>query len=197
VYALLIGEAPGPRGADKTEIPFWGDGAGRLVYRTLVGMGFAEIPSAAWEDWDGERLNANNVRPSIFGVGLTNAFPYCPTDDGQSFRHPLRRELASDDNVTRLTADVMVAARRCPGSLLLVTLGERARWTIDQLDPPCEFTVEHLPHPSSQGLLGAAESKGKGKKLADLEEDWAGRLKRVLSAQFQACSADGPLPSRQ
>ena len=33
---MLFGEAPGPRGADQSEIPFWGDGAGITVYRALA-----------------------------------------------------------------------------------------------------------------------------------------------------------------
>ena len=35
VSVMLFGEAPGPRGADQSGIPFWGDRAGVSVYRAL------------------------------------------------------------------------------------------------------------------------------------------------------------------
>ena len=36
VRVLCIGEAPGPRGADKSGVPFFGDRAGAPLYRALV-----------------------------------------------------------------------------------------------------------------------------------------------------------------
>ncbi len=39
---LIVGLAPGLRGANRTGRPFTGDYAGDLLYQTLVGFGFAE-----------------------------------------------------------------------------------------------------------------------------------------------------------
>jgi len=36
VHVLLVGEAPGPRGADKSGVPFLGDAAGKVLYDVLV-----------------------------------------------------------------------------------------------------------------------------------------------------------------
>jgi uracil-DNA glycosylase len=47
VRVLLLGEAPGPRGADQSGIPFWGDRAGVLVYRALERAGLARVPAEA------------------------------------------------------------------------------------------------------------------------------------------------------
>src|ERR1039458_2414441 len=52
VSVMLFGEAPGPRGADQSGIPFWGDGAGITVFRALAATDRAEVPTAAWDDWD-------------------------------------------------------------------------------------------------------------------------------------------------
>ncbi|MBC7564150.1 MAG: hypothetical protein H7305_14680, partial [Gemmatimonadaceae bacterium] len=39
IRAILIGEAPGPRGADQSGIPFFGDRAGRPLYAALAAAG--------------------------------------------------------------------------------------------------------------------------------------------------------------
>ena len=52
---LIVGLAPGLRGANATGRPFTGDYAGDLLYRTLLDFGFAEGTYAARPD-DGLRL---------------------------------------------------------------------------------------------------------------------------------------------
>lgn len=52
---LVVGLAPGLRGANRTGRPFTGDYAGDLLYSTLLEMGFAEGTYAARPD-DGLRL---------------------------------------------------------------------------------------------------------------------------------------------
>ncbi|MCO5063054.1 MAG: uracil-DNA glycosylase [Rhizobiaceae bacterium] len=42
VRLLIVGLAPGLRGANRTGRPFTGDFAGDLLYSTLIGMGFAQ-----------------------------------------------------------------------------------------------------------------------------------------------------------
>ena len=75
VSVMLFGEAPGPRGADQSGIPFWGDGAGITVYRALAATGRAEVPGAAWGDWDGARFKALGLAPRLHGTALSNAYP--------------------------------------------------------------------------------------------------------------------------
>ncbi|WP_349360453.1 uracil-DNA glycosylase [Stappia sp.] len=55
VRLLVVGLAPGLRGANKTGRPFTGDFAGDLLYETLVDFGFARGTYAARPD-DGLRL---------------------------------------------------------------------------------------------------------------------------------------------
>ena len=65
IGALIMGEAPGPRGADQSGVPFLGDRAGRLVYRAL-----RAAERVTWPDfettlaWEGKQfLAAARVHP--------------------------------------------------------------------------------------------------------------------------------------
>ncbi|HET6329778.1 MAG TPA: uracil-DNA glycosylase family protein [Holophagaceae bacterium] len=181
VHVLLMGEAPGPLGADQSGLPFWGDRAGQLVYRALEGAGLAEVPAAAWEGWDGSRFAATGLRPTLRGAVLGNAFPRCPTDDGEKFRAPKDRELRDPANLARLGADLAKAAALCPGHLRIVGLGRRAAWVLDQLPDAPPYKLIVLPHPSAQGLLQAAPGKGRGLKLQDLQDAWVDDLSSILT----------------
>ncbi len=178
VKVFLMGEAPGPRGADQSGIPFWGDRAGLPVYRALAACGLALVPEAAWDPWDGARFRAEGLAPVLKGVALGNAYPRCPTDDGHAFRAPKDRELRAEGNVTRLREDLTRATRQ--GPIRLVTFGKRALVLQQALgDLPLEWHA--LPHPSAQGLLQAAPGKGRGLRLSDLQAAWEAELKRLLA----------------
>jgi len=181
VRVLLLGEAPGPRGADQSGIPFWGDRAGVLVYRALERAGMALVPARAYDHWDGGALRALGLLPELRGAALSNAFPVCPSRDLQSFRAPTDAELRHPANRARLLAELGRAAERCPGILRVITLGKRAQWLLGHLDGAPPMELEALPHPSAQGLLQDAPGKGKGLKLADLQRDWEARLEALLS----------------
>ncbi len=178
VYAFLLGEAPGPRGADRSGIPFWGDRAGLPLYLALEAAGMAQVPPEAYEAWDGQRFRDLGLAPRLLGAALGNAFPACPTTDGERFRAPSDAELRHPGNTARLRAELGAARDRCPGTLAVLALGRRAGWILDQLG--LDSAVEVLPHPSAQGLLQAAPNRGKGLKLADLQADWEARLARRL-----------------
>ena len=180
VHVMLFGEAPGPLGADKSGIPFWGDRAGQPVYRALEGAGLALVPSEAYEDWDGARMKARGLMPRLCGVALSNAFSRCPTRDGRTFKAPTDRELASLENLARIGQELSMAAARCPGALRVIAMGKRAEWLFKRLEGAPPFELHALPHPSAQGLLQAAPEKGKGMKLADLREGWERRLGELL-----------------
>lgn len=174
VHSLIFGEAPGPRGADRSGIPFWGDGAGLPLYRALVRAGCATVPDAAWRPWDGDRFVAAGLQPALHGVALSNAFPSCPTNDGRKFRAPTRAELLSPDNLRRLEEELLQASAR--GAHQVVTLGRCARDTLAPLAGKAALRLFALPHPSAQGLLSDAPDRGKGARLADLQAAWEERL---------------------
>ena len=178
IRAVLIGEAPGPRGADQSGIPFFGDRAGRAVYAALAQAGLlrwdGDSPDAV--AWDGRALIAAGVRPRVTQVLLTNAFDRCPTDDGWQFRAPTRAERESDENLARLRCEVRYAMAR--GADRVCCLGKVAASVISLLD--LTVTVHALPHPSAQGLLTSAPSRGKGAKMVDLESAWVSNLAALL-----------------
>lgn len=181
ITVALFGEAPGPRGADQSGIPFWGDRAGHLLYRALVATGRARVPEAAWDHWDGTRFREAGLRPALVGTWLSNAFPRCPTRDGHTFKAPTDTELRSPDNLARLAEELRTAAARCPGTLRVIAMGRRAAWVFARLEGLPHLDFQTLPHPSAQGLLQAAPNKGKGMKLSDLQHDWEGRLRDLLA----------------
>ncbi len=181
IRVALYGEAPGPKGADQSGIPFWGDRAGVGVYRALEGAGLAEVPPEAWDPWDGARFREEGLRPVLLGALLGNAFPRCPTRDGHSFRAPTDAELRAPENLERLRKELAWAASRCPGTLRVIALGKRAEWVFPRIPEAPPFDLHCLPHPSAQGLLQAAPGKGKGLRLADLQAAWEGSLRALLS----------------
>lgn len=193
VHVLIVGEAPGPRGADKSGIPFFGDAAGRHLYTALERLGAIELPPAVAElPWDGSEFTAAGLLPSAHGVALGNAFDRCPSDDGQSFRAPIRSELESTRNFARLNRELdQLTARGLKG---IVTLGRVATRTFDVLlkqKPRPALARRALPHPSAQGLLSMAPDRGKGAKMADLQEAW------MVRCEFAVIQAGFPAPHRE
>jgi hypothetical protein len=182
VRVLLLGEAPGPRGADQSGIPFWGDRAGILVYRALEAAGLARVPAQAYARWDGAALRDGGLAPVLLGAALSNAFPVCPSRDLQTFRAPTDAELRHPDNLGRLRDLLHRAAQRCPGTLRVIAMGKRSQWILQQLEGIPPVQLHGLPHPSAQGLLQAAPDKGKGCKLAELQAQWEARLATLLEA---------------
>jgi len=177
---MLFGEAPGPRGADQSGIPFWGDRAGTCVYRALEAAGLAQVPPEAYLEWDGALFRERGLAPVLKGVALSNAYPMCPTRDFQTFKAPTDAELRSPANQARLVAELKTAADRCPGTLKVIAMGKRAQWVFARLEGAPEFRLHTLPHPSAQGLLQAAPDKGKGLKLDDLRRAWETLLASLL-----------------
>lgn len=178
IHSVLFGEAPGPRGADRSGIPFWGDGAGLPLYRALVRAGCASVPEAAWQPWDGARFVGANFRPTLRGVALSNAFASCPSNDGRRFRAPNRAELQSPANQQRLVGELELAIQR--GARQVITLGRCAKDTLAPLALNKGLALLALPHPSAQGLLSDAPNRGKGCRLGDLQAAWEDRLVRGL-----------------
>lgn len=174
VFVLIVGEAPGPRGADKSGVPFFGDAAGKHLYDALRLLGAVSLPDSVDDvKWDGAVLRAAGFTPVAHGVSLTNAFNSCPTNDGTRFRAPTRDELQGAANSSRLVREI--EALRVRGLTGIVTLGKVAtrtmQWLIDAAWPHT-IPVHALPHPSAQGLLSMAPNRGRGARLADLRHQW-------------------------
>ncbi|WP_243382039.1 uracil-DNA glycosylase family protein [Geothrix alkalitolerans] len=180
VSVMLFGEAPGPRGADQSGLPFWGDGAGVTVYRALMATHRADVPAAAWEDWDGARFKVLGLAPRLIGTALSNAYPACPTKDGEHFHAPSNRDLLDPANLARLEAELVRASQSGASTLRVIAFGKRAQWVLSRLEGAPPFELHALPHPSAQGLLQAAPGKGKGLRLEDLRAEWEARLRRLL-----------------
>lgn len=189
VHVLVVGEAPGPRGADKSGVPFFGDAAGRHLYEGLRRLGAVMLsPAVDALPWDGAAFAAAGLVPSAHGVALGNAYDRCPTDDGQSFRAPIRHELESPGNFARLNRDLDALTAR--GLRGIVTLGRVATRTFDVLftqAPRPALARRALPHPSAQGLLSMAPDRGKGARMADLQEAWTVRcMESIIQAGYPA-----------
>ena len=189
VYVLLVGEAPGPRGADKSGVPFFGDSAGRPLYDTLRRMGAIDLPSHADDVlWDGAALRAAALWPEARGIALGNAYDRCPTDNGFKFRTPSRAELEGAGNIARLVAEV--AALRQRGLRGIVTMGRVATRTLDVVLargshaelPHTNLIRRAVVHPSAQGLLSMAPSRGRGARMLDLQAAWRDGLEAAIVA---------------
>lgn len=180
IDVLLVGEAPGPRGADQSGIPFWGDRAGVAVYRALEASDRAVVPPAAYECWDGARFRDLGLKPRLRRTALGNAYPQCPTRDGHSFRAPSDRELLGADNILRWEGELEKLLQRAAGPLKVLTLGRRAAFLFERFQAGRNLVLHALPHPSAQGLLQAAPNQGKGLKLVDLREAWEATLRGLL-----------------
>ncbi len=177
IRAVVVGEAPGPRGADQSGIPFFGDRAGRPLYAAMFDAGVLRwVGDPASVPWDGARLIRAGVRPVVSQVLLTNAFDRCPTDDGTKFRAPTKAERESAANIARLRGDIALAVSR--GADRICCLGRVAASVVTLLDTG--LTVHALPHPSAQGLLTSAPNRGKGARMADLEAAWVHNLAALL-----------------
>lgn len=150
------------------------------VYRALQAAGMAEFPSRAFDLWDGATLHQAGLKPTLSGVALSNAYPRCPTRDGDHFHAPTDKQLLDPLNLERIGAEV--GACRPAGRLRVIVLGKRAAWLFARLPGAPAFDLVGLPHPSAQGLLQAAPGKGKGLKLQDLRQAWEAALVAHLEA---------------
>ena len=134
VFVALYGEAPGRHGADKSGVPFWGDRAARVCYAAL-----AEAGAASWHGGVdtlkllGLELIARNLRPTLHGVMLSNAYDRCPAGSPTRIRPPTPLELRSKANGARLRKELSTARSR--GCRLVVAMGRIAGQKFFQMRP--------------------------------------------------------------
>jgi hypothetical protein len=182
VSALIFGEAPGPNGADKSRIPFFGDRAGRPLYEALEEEERCRFTgSLDGVKWDGAALLEAGVRPVVTDVALSNAYPVCPTDDGQHFRAPSKTDMSSPENVRRVRAEIAKARRR--GLHSVIVLGRTADWLLGThlgLRDDADIAYHQITHPSPLGLMGMATRAGKGTRVSAMKDEWKRQLKDML-----------------
>jgi len=184
VEALVYGEAPGPNGADKSRIPFFGDRAGRPLYEALEEEGRCRFTKPIDDvRWDGAALREAGVGVVVENVALSNAYPICPTDDGEHFRAPSKEELRSAENLRRVRAEIAKARRR--GLTTIIVLGRHADWLLGtHLGLRDDETIRYhqITHPSPLGLMGMAKRAGKGVRVSAMKEQWKKDFRRMLRA---------------
>lgn len=182
VEALVYGEAPGPNGADKSRIPFFGDRAGRPLYEALEEEGRCRFTKPIDDvRWDGAALREAGVGVVVENVALSNAYPICPTDDGEHFRAPSKDELRGAENLRRVRAEIAKARRR--GLTTIIVLGRHADWLLGtHLGLRDDDTIRYhqITHPSPLGLMGMAKRAGKGVRVSAMKEQWKKDFRRML-----------------
>jgi hypothetical protein len=182
VSVLIYGEAPGPNGADKSGIPFFGDRAGKPVYEALAAEKRCRFTRPLDDiPWNGTALKEAGVRPVLIGTALSNAYPVCPTDDGQHFRAPTKAEMSSAANVRRVRAELAKARRR--GLRTVIVLGRPADWLLGVhlgLKDAEDLTYHQMVHPSPLGLMWLARRAGKGARVSTMKEEWMRQFRSML-----------------
>jgi hypothetical protein len=185
VGALIYGEAPGPNGADKSGIPFFGDRAGRPLYEALEAEGRCRLTKPIdGIRWDGAALREAGIRPIVSDAALSNAYQVCPTDDGEHFRAPSKAEMSSPENVKRVRAELAKARNR--GLHSVIVLGRTADWLLGThlglRDDP-SIVYHQITHPSPLGLMGMAKRAGKGVRVSAMKEQWQKEFRRMLRSR--------------
>lgn len=89
---FLIGEAPGPRGANRTGFPFWGDDSGLDIYGLVEELGLLRAPLARWK----RGADLSGTQPPLGDYAITNACPQMPLAPDGGFCAPEPERLASE-----------------------------------------------------------------------------------------------------
>lgn len=158
---LVVGEAPGRHGADRTGVPFTGDRSGRRLQALLIqtGLSLEEDPAAE--------------RPQLRGVFLTNVVRCNPPGN----RNPTRQEVANcadflKEEMEAVRPRVVVAVGWFAAAWAFATLrgerppavmrslhGRRWTWTTgDQREPGVLLCLVHPARISRQQWQEAAEA---------------------------------------
>ena len=185
VSALVYGEAPGPNGADKSRIPFFGDRAGQPLYDALIQEERCRYSKPLdGVRWDGTALREAGIRPIVADVALSNALNVCPTDDGEHFRAPSKAEMSSAENVKRVRAEIAKARKR--GLHTVIVLGRIADWLLGThlgLREDDTIAYHQITHPSPLGLMGMAKRAGKGVRVSAMKEQWNKEFRAMLRSK--------------
>ena len=149
---LLVGEAPGPRGANRTGFPFWGDDSGLALYGLIESLGLLDAPLQRWKR--GADLSGTTPPPGRYAI--TNACPQMPIapDGGFCAPEPARLQVEA----VRLASELVELAPRT-----VLACGKAATFTL-------ALASQHLKHPppaALQATLAALKLTGAMAALAD------------------------------
>lgn len=116
---LLVGEAPGPRGADLTGYPFWGDDAGIKLYGLIGELGLLDEPFSPWSP--GTSLVGEF--PPAGRYAITNACTQMPVGDDGKFCAPTASRL--DGEAQRLLEEIRTLKPRA-----ILACGKSSAYTL-------------------------------------------------------------------
>lgn len=116
---LLVGEAPGPRGANRTGYPFWGDDAGIQLYGLIGELGLLDEPFSPWIP--GALLVGES--PPAGRYAITNACTQMPVGDDGKFCAPTASRL--DVEAERLLEEIRALKPRA-----ILTCGKSSAYTL-------------------------------------------------------------------
>lgn len=118
---LLIGEAPGPQGADRTGYPFWGDDAGLPLYGLVGCLGLFDEPFTPWQ----RGADLSGTTPPAGQYAITNACAQMPVGSDGRFRAPPKLRL--DVEAPRLLEEIKTIRPK-----LVLACGKAAAYTLAQ-----------------------------------------------------------------
>jgi uracil-DNA glycosylase len=125
---LLVGEAPGPRGANRTGFPFWGDDSGLSLYGLIESLGLLDAPLQRWKR--GADLTGTTPPPGRYAI--TNACPQMPLAPDGGFCAPEPARLAQE--AIRLASEITTLKPRT-----VLACGKAATFTL-------ALASQHLQH---------------------------------------------------
>jgi uracil-DNA glycosylase len=116
---LLVGEAPGPRGANRTGYPFWGDDAGIEVYGLIGELGLLDELFSPWIPG----ASPVGESPPAGRYAITNACTQMPVGDDGRFCAPTASRL--DGEAQRLLEEIRALKPRA-----ILTCGKSSAYTL-------------------------------------------------------------------
>ena len=116
---LLVGEAPGPRGANRTGYPFWGDDAGLKLYELIGELGLLDEPFSPWIPG----ASPVGASPPAGRYAITNACTQMPLGDDGKFCAPTVSRL--DGEAQRLLEEIRTLKPRA-----VLTCGKSSAYTL-------------------------------------------------------------------
>lgn len=121
VRLFLVGEAPGPRGANRTGFPFWGDDSGLDLYGLVEELGLLEAPLPRWK----RGADLSGSQPPAGRYAITNACPQMPLAPEGGFCAPEPERLQQE--AARLAEELKQLHPRA-----VLACGKAAAYTLAQ-----------------------------------------------------------------
>lgn len=164
---LLVGEAPGPRGANRTGFPFWGDDSGLALYGLVESLGLLDAPLQRWKR--GADLRGTTPPPGRYAI--TNACPQMPLAADGGFCAPEPERLQQES--ARLARELSELRPRA-----VLACGKAAAFTLAL----ASSLLGHPPPPPLRGKLAALKLTAAMAELAAGEPWLLGTTRAFVTA---------------